>query len=31
VHGDRFAERHVVDIRKRDGGRVVQEVWAALR
>jgi hypothetical protein len=28
VDGDRYAERHVVDLRKRDGSRIRQEVYA---
>ncbi len=27
VDGDRYAERHVVDLRKRDGSRMLQEVY----
>lgn len=27
VDGDRYAERHVVDLRKRDGTRIKQEVY----
>lgn len=27
VDGDRYAERHVVDLRKRDGTRILQEVY----
>ncbi len=27
IDGDRYAERHVVDLRKRDGTRILQEVY----
>jgi hypothetical protein len=31
VDGDRYAERHVVDLRKRDGSRIRQEVYVFAR